>query len=144
MTNQFARLLSVALAGMLLIGCGGGAAASPSPPAEPTLAGTAWRAVSVAGRATVVGSEPKLAFAADQVTGTGGCNQFGGDYTYVDGKLKFGDMPMTLMGCEEPIGSIEGDFLKILTTVTAVSIDDGGQLMIDSPSGQALLVPSTR
>ena len=33
-----------------------------------------WKAVSVSGKATVVGREPKIEFAADRVTGTGGCN----------------------------------------------------------------------
>jgi len=85
-----------------------------------------------------------VAFDANKVTGSGGCNQFGGDYTYADGKLRFGEMPMTLMGCEEPIGSIEGDFMKLLAGGVTIRVDDGGQILLEGPAGQALLVPAAR
>ena len=130
---------------LMITGCGSGGSASPSPePVPDTLAGTAWKAISVGGRATVVGREPKLAFDATKVTGTGGCNQFGGDYTYTAGNLTFGEMPMTLMGCEEPIGSIEGDFVKLLAGGVSVRMDDGGQILLEGPAGKALLVPAAR
>jgi heat shock protein HslJ len=137
--------LSLALLLLLVTACSSGGAGSPSPePVPDTLAGTAWKAVSVGGRATVAGREPKLAFDANKVTGSGGCNQFGGDYTYADVKLTFGEMPMTLMGCEEPIGSIESAFVKLLGGGVTVRVDDGGQILLEGPAGQPLLVPAAR
>jgi heat shock protein HslJ len=142
MTKRHAALVLTVLVGILVAACSG--AASPPPkPAPLSLAGTAWRAVSVAGQSTVVGHEPTISFAADRVTGSGGCNGFGGTYTFVDGVLKFGEMPMTLIGCADPIGSIETSFMQILTTVKHVSIDDGGQLLIEGTGGQVLLVPTS-
>ena len=132
----------VALLACLVIACAGGAPSPSGPAGIPTLAGTSWKAVSVAGRTTVSGSEPTLEFDATKVTGSGGCNGFGGDYTFSDGRLTFGEMPMTLIGCEEPISTIEGDFLKVLTGGVSVSVDDGGQLLLEGPGGQALLVPA--
>ena len=125
--------------------CSTGGAASPSADRVPaTLAGTSWKALSVGNRSTVVDHPPTLTFEATKVSGSGGCNQFGGDYAYVDGTITFGEMPMTLMGCEDPIGSIESDFLKVLGGGVSVSLDDAGQLLIEGPGGQALLVPFLR
>jgi heat shock protein HslJ len=90
----------------------------------------------------VSGNEPTLEFDATRVTGSGGCNGFGGDYTFSGGRLTFGEMPMTLIGCEEPISTIEAEFLKILHGGVTVSVDDGGQLLLEGPGGQALLVPA--
>jgi heat shock protein HslJ len=132
----------VALLACVLVACAGGAASPSGAAGIPTLAGTSWKAVSVAGRATVSGSEPTLAFDATKVTGSGGCNQFGGEYTFEGGRLTFGEMPMTLIGCEEPISTIEGEFLKVLQGGVTVSVDDGGQILLEGPGGQALLVPA--
>jgi len=137
-----AALLACLLGACLLAACAGGAAGPSGPAGIPTLAGTAWKAVSVAGRTTVSGNEPTLEFDATRVTGSGGCNQFGGEYTFADGRLAFGEMPMTLIGCEEPISTIEGEFLKVLQGGVTVSVDDGGQILLEGPGGQALLVPA--
>jgi heat shock protein HslJ len=136
MTSRFAGLAAAILAALVLVGCG---EADSSTPAL-TLAGTAWRAVSVAGRSPVAGREPTIAFEADRVSGSGGCNQFGGAYSYVDGVLAFGEMPMTLMGCSEPIGSIEAAFMATLGALQTASTDEGGRLVLDGPGGQVLLV----
>ena len=132
------------LFGLLLIGsgCASTGPSGPAAAAPETLAGTSWKAVAVAGRSTVAGREPSLAFDANRVSGSGGCNQFGGEYDYDGGRLTFGEMPMTLMGCDEPIGSLETDFLKVLDGGVTVSIDDGGRLLLEGPGGQALLVPA--
>lgn len=132
------------LFGLLLVsGCASAGRSGPDGPAPPaTLAGTSWKAVAVAGRSTVAGREPSLAFDATQVRGSGGCNQFGGEYDYDGGRLSFGEMPMTLMGCDEPIGSLETEFLKVLGGGVTVSVDDGGRLLLEGPGGQALLVPA--
>lgn len=138
-----ALLLALVLVG--LAACSSGGSASPSTdPVPASLAGTSWKAVSVGGRSTVVDRPPTLTFEATKVSGSGGCNQFGGDYTYADGKITFGELPMTLMGCDEPIGSLESEFLKVLGGGVTVSMDDAGQLLIEGPGGQALLVPLLR
>ena len=139
-------VMKTALAALFVVlaiaACSSGGAASPSGPTAPTLVGTSWKAVAVSGQSTVVGNEPTIAFEATKVTGSGGCNGFGGDYTYTDGKLAFGEMPMTLIGCEEPISTLETEFLKVLQGGVTVSVDDGGRLLLGGPGGQALLVPA--
>ena len=133
------------LVAVALVGCSSaGPPDDPSVTAPESMAGSSWKAVSVAGRSTVAGREPTLSFETTRVTGTGGCNQFGGDYTYSDGRVAFGEMPMTLIGCEDPIGSIEADFLKVLGAGVSATLDDGGRLLLEGPGGQALLVPAGR
>jgi heat shock protein HslJ len=136
MTAGLIGLAAAILSVFVLAGCG--EAGGSTPPL--TLAGTTWRAVSVAGRSPVADREPTISFEADQVRGSGGCNQFGGSYSDVDGVLVVGELTMTLMGCPDPIGSIETAFMGTLTALKSASIDDSGRLVLDGPGGQVLLV----
>jgi heat shock protein HslJ len=136
MTSRLVGLAACILSVLVLVGCGEPGSSTP----HLTLAGTTWRAVSVAGRPPVVDRQPTISFDADQVRGSGGCNQLGGSYSYVDGVLAFGNLTMTLMGCPEPIGSIEAGFVATLTGLKSASMDDNGRLVLDGPGGQVLLV----
>lgn len=52
------------------------------------------------------------------VGGNTGCNVYGGDYTYVDGKFRVGDLIQTLMACEDPTPGFEGKYLNLLRSAT--------------------------
>jgi heat shock protein HslJ len=117
--------------------------AQPPPTGSPPrLAGTAWRAIAVAGKLPVAGHEPTIAFGPDRVSGSGGCNGFGGTYTYIDGVLTFGEMATTLALCAGPVGSVETSFSQILSSVQRLSINENGQLLLEGIGGQMLLVPT--
>jgi len=145
--------LTIALVAWLLAACGGSTAStSPvavTPPCCPaTLAGTNWGVVSVAGRPSVPANTPFIGFTADRVKGTGGCNSFGGGYTYdpTTGSLTFGELMMTLMGCIGPGGDFEAVFFTALQgplQVTQAS-DGSGGLAIDGPKGRIVLAPAAR
>jgi heat shock protein HslJ len=142
----------VALVALLVTGCGGSSSASPlavTPPCCPsTLAGTNWGVVSVAGRPSVPASSPVIGFAADHAQGTGGCNQFGGSYTYdpTTGTLVFGELMMTDMGCIGPQGDFETVFFAALQGPLQVTqtADGSGGLVIDGPKGKIVLAPAAR
>jgi heat shock protein HslJ len=138
-----ARIALVVLV-LVLAACDAVETPPTGPPNEQPagLAGTAWRAAFVAGRATVAGHEPTITFGPDRVTGSGGCNGFGGSYTYVDGVLTFGQMATTLALCSGAIGSMETAFAQILASVQRVSIDGSDNLVIEGAGGQILLVPT--
>jgi heat shock protein HslJ len=107
-----------------------------------TLAGTAWRVVSVNNRAPVVGSEPTIMFAANELKGSAGCNSYGGRYDYdpSSGAIALHELSMTAMGCLEPGRSeFEGLFTTALTQATSASIDPGGRLVLTGPGGQIVL-----
>ena len=137
-----ACLVAFAVAAAVLVGCG---------PSEPTglirvgrpwtLVGTAWRAVKIDGRAPVVRREPTVVFAAARVTGTAGCNQYGGSYAYdgSSGRIRFTEMAMTAMGCEAAINEIETAFSQALVASETASIDETGRLVLSGPAGQIVL-----
>jgi heat shock protein HslJ len=125
----------------ILAACSQGAGVSPSPEAPSTLAGTSWRAISVAGDAPVDGSNPTLAFTEDEISGTTGCNQFFGGYTYDAGTISMSNVGMTMMACDGPVSEVEAAYTAALNGATTVAIDEGGQLLLTGSGGEVLFVP---
>ncbi len=107
-----------------------------------TLAGTAWRVVSINGRPSVAGSEPTTVFAAAEVRGSAGCNSYGGAYGYEPstGAITFRELGMTAMLCAEPIrNEIEAAFTAAITQAATASIDPEGRLVLSGPGGEIVL-----
>ena len=134
-----AALLFVALAG-----CSTEPGPSESHPAghPATLAGTAWRVVSVGGRAPVAAARPTAVFSPDRITGSGGCNTYGGRYRYdpATGQIEMRDLGMTLMACvEAPRNDVETAFFQTLGQANLVSVDPHGVLTLSGPGGVIVL-----
>jgi heat shock protein HslJ len=106
-----------------------------------SLAGTAWRVVSVAGAAPVAGREPTITFEPERVSGTTGCNQYFGGYTLVGGAIAFSAVGMTRMACDDAVGQIEGAFTGALTAATSATFDAEGRLHLAGPGGEIVLGP---
>ena len=83
----------------------------------------------------VPGVETSLVFEDNgKVSGTMGCNQFGGDYKAKGDQITFGPLAATLMACPEPIMNQESAALGILSgTVTYKA--DGSSLTITGADG---------
>ena len=152
--SLFARTaLGVALVALLVAACGGSSSSTNpvtvTPPCCPaTLVGTNWGVVSVADRPSVPPSIPFIGFTADRVQGTGGCNSFGGGYTYDrnTGSLTLGELMTTLMGCIGPQGDFETILFEALQGPLSVTqlADGGGGLVIDGSKGRIVLAPAAR
>ena len=127
----------------LLAACSPDADVSPSPSAPASLAGSAWRAVSVDGLSPLEGSAPTLTFSETEVSGTTGCNQYFGGYTYADGTISFTEVGMTMMACEGPISDVEAKYTAALNSATTATIDDGGQLLLSGSDGDVLFTPDS-
>ena len=128
------------LAGLALSACGESSLTREAHPT--TLAGTAWRVVSINGRPPVARSEPTAAFGPANVTGSSGCNSYGGAYTYdpSTGSIAFKDLMMTLMLCIEPArNDIETLFNQAINQATSASIDPQGRLVLSGPGGEIVL-----
>jgi heat shock protein HslJ len=107
-----------------------------------TLAGSAWRVVSVNGRPPVAGSVPTAVFAATDVKGSAGCNSYGGQYAYdpSTGVIAFRDLGMTAMACAEPArNDFEGIFTQAINQARSASIDPDGRLVLSGPGGEIVL-----
>jgi heat shock protein HslJ len=125
--------------------CGGEPDPSGSPPAGTltTLAGTSWAVVSVNDRAPIAGHVPTVAFEAERISGSGGCNQFGGQYRAepATGQFATRELVSTDMGCAQAgVTTFESTFLQALGAATQVALDPAGRLVLSSPIGRLILV----
>jgi heat shock protein HslJ len=123
----------------LVAGCGGGA---PTPSEEPVeLRGTNWRAVTIAGQPVIPGAEPTVSFTGDRISGTDGCNQYGGSVRAEGSGFATGDLGQTLMLCDDRVMAVATPFLAILRDVDRVAVADG-RLLLSGPAGDAVFVPA--
>ena len=101
-----------------------------------------WLAEDIAGGGVIDNVQTVLEFHADgKVSGTGGCNRFGGSAD-VDGEaIMFGQIVSTEMACAPAVMDQEGKFLNALEQVVAYSVDDErGKLMLFDAAGAQILV----
>ena len=138
--------LAIVSIAVLAFGCSPSTESGPSesnPAGRPaTLAGTAWRVVSVGGRAPVAAARPTAVFSADRITGSGGCNTYGGRYQYdpAAGRIEMRDLGMTLMACVEgPRNDFETAFFQALGQANLVSVDAQGRMGLSGPGGVIVL-----
>jgi heat shock protein HslJ len=133
-TNLF--IIGITAAVVLLSAC--------SPTAQaPDMAGTSWRLVSYgpnnAQTPVLEGVQTKLAFDLEgKVSGTFGCNSFGGDYSQDGYTLTFGPIMSTLMACDEALNKQESAGFAALQGEVQFIID-GDTLSIHTPDGNLLL-----
>jgi len=132
--------LALILLAVLALACSGPPSSSqPAPESRPaTLAGTAWRVVSVAGRSPNAAARPTAVFSPDRVTGSGGCNAYGGRYQYdpASGRIEMRDLGMTLMACvDAPRNDFEAVFFQTLGQANLVAVDAQGLMALSGPGG---------
>lgn len=141
-----ASLLVIVVACVIAAGCTSG---TSTPGAVTGLTGTSWTLDSyLAENGTLVpvlpGTEVSARFGDDgKVTGSAGCNGYGGDYRF-DGKVLTIEPPIsTKMNCNRPEGVMEQEnrYLNLLTSVAGYRID-GDRLDLLDEAGKALLTYS--
>jgi heat shock protein HslJ len=115
------------------------AAASPSPDssgAAGSLVGPTWVVSTIGGSDTVATARPMMTFGADgQVTGTGGCNSYGGPYRLDGAAIDVGDLASTMMLCQDQsIGTQETAFFAALGGAQTWRIDEAGNLLLNGVS----------
>lgn len=119
-----------ALAALLVAACSGSAGADVPRPSD--LDGRSFVATGVTGREIVPGSTIRLGFQDSNVSGTAGCNSFGGAYRIESGRLIATEMFMTEMACNEPLMAQEGWVVELLRDA-AIALD-GDTLTLSSES----------
>jgi heat shock protein HslJ len=107
---------------------------------DPTLGGLAgtWNLVSYgapeAPQPVLPNAPITLTFDVNGVSGSAGCNTYGGAFAYNAGALTFTNVVSTLMACEEAISAQESAYITALTTATSYVVN-GSQLVITTPTG---------
>ena len=117
----------------VLAACGGSGATA--------LRDTAWELESLTGNDLLPGTKITLEFSGDQVSGSAGCNQYGGSYQARGDSLSVGDVFSTEMGCLEPEGILEQETAYLATLMTAARYQIvGNRLEILGEAGTHILV----
>jgi proline iminopeptidase len=106
---------------------------------SPRLSGSAWELTAYNGQQPIRGRQPTLQFEPDQVSGTTGCNHYGGSYQVDDGSIKFEDLYSTEMACVDVPGLMDQEriYLEILGTAQSFEAAED-VLTIVSENGQTL------
>lgn len=137
-------ILALSLAAVALVtGCG-----LSGDDANGGLVDTTWTVVSIDGVATLPDSPPTMAFAPDGLSGTTGCNSYGGTFRTDGDRITVTLGIMTEMACDGPRGDQEARFTQSLPTVTAWRLrEDGalqlgdGPIIVAVPAAQGALPP---
>jgi heat shock protein HslJ len=105
------------------------------------LRDTAWELESLTGSDVLPGTTITLKFADDQVSGSAGCNQYGGSYQAGENSLSIGDVFSTEMGCLEPEGILEqeGVYLATLRAAATYQITADRLEIFDEAGAQVLV-----
>ena len=104
------------------------------------LRDTAWGLTSHAGRDLLPGTTITIEFAEDEVSGTAGCNHYGGSYKVSGDSLSVGDVFATEMGCLEPAGILEQESAYLTALRSAVRYQiDGRRLEVLDETGTQIL-----
>jgi heat shock protein HslJ len=134
---RFVVRLAVACSSVLVIGfavgCGedGGADASQ-------LEDTPWVITSGSGITLPAMVAPSALFAAGEVSGSTGCNQYSGPYELDGDSLDIGTLTQTLIACVPPRDAIERAYVSALGQVAGWAVD-GEELVLSDDDGSDLL-----
>lgn len=110
-----------------------------------TLAGSEWAPLEVAGSALPDDVEVFIQFGGDgRVSGSGGCNRFGGTYRQNEHDLSFGPLAATKMACEAPLGDVEAAVFTALDRVAYAEEPEPGRLSLFDADGALLMILSQR
>jgi heat shock protein HslJ len=103
------------------------------------LNGTEWVLMDYDGKSPVEGTTVTIAFKDGAVTGSSGCNSYGGKYEIHSEKIAIRDVASTLMACTDPAGAMEqeGLFLNALNNAQVFQLNDN-QLQITTSDGKTL------
>ena len=120
---------------IILAACSGGSSAA--------IQGE-WKLVSHGSASSQMPAAPdvdtSIEFGADgKLSGSVGCNSFGGDYSVDGNTIKFSPITSTLMFCDGPVGEQETVTLNVLYE-SATFVLDGNTLTITSADRNSVIV----
>ncbi len=102
-------------------------------PGQADIDGTAWRVVSVAGRPVLADAMPTIRFDGNRISGSTGCNTFGGGFDRVGDRFSISELVMTEIGCGGAIGEQESRLLEVLLVVERIEVGPGSLRLVGPP-----------
>jgi len=110
----------------------------PVQPGTRQLAGTAWQATTILGRAAG-SAESTIGFISkDSVQGNAGCNTFTGEVRLLDDTIEVGKLAVTRMLCPPSVSGQETVFLEALTMADTWSWEGDELALIDDTGNEVL------
>ena len=130
-TNNLSLLIMALLVSVLLASC--------SLANQDNLDGTTWQVVALDGVEPIQDSTLTIEFLDGQVSGSAGCNHFGGGYRVKGEQIEFDSIYSTEMYCMEPEGIMDQEmkFLQLLSGAVRYT-DTGDELLIYNSDGLSL------
>ncbi len=119
--------------------------ASPTQVQDPTLGGLAgsWNLVSYgapeAPQAVLPNAAITITFEPTGVSGSSGCNTYGGAFEYNNGTLRFFNVAGTLIACAEDINAQEAAYMSALNSATSYQVA-GNMLFIAYEGGMLTFI----
>lgn len=132
--RRYADTVTVTADGKTVRGCGG----AILPP--DALAGTNWTFVSIAGVPVAPDRPTALAFEADRLSGSAGCNRFSGSYSVADGTLTAGPLMATRMACPGAGMTQESAFSALMRGPVSLTFPTDGTLILTGSDGQTAVL----
>ena len=132
--RRYRDTVTVTADGKTVKGCGGGIL----PPTD--LAGTNWTFVSIGGVPVAADRPTTLAFEADRLSGSAGCNRFSGGYSAADGTLTAGPLAATRMACPGAGMTQENAFFALMRSPVSLSFPTDGTLILTGSDGQTAVL----
>lgn len=116
---------------------------APTDGREQSLENTDWLLISYRGIDAINEVKSTVLFQDNEVSGFGGCNQYGGQYKLPllgSNRIEIDDLASTLMFCVEPEGAMnqETAFLEILNDADRFEVTEG-RLMIYNNANEVLI-----
>lgn len=132
--RRYRDTVTVVADGKTVKGCGGGIL----PPTE--LAGTNWTFVSIGGVPVAAERPTALAFDADRLSGSAGCNRFSGGYSLADRTLTAGPLMATKMACPGAGMTQESAFFALMRGPVSLTFPTDGTLILTGSDGQTAVL----
>ncbi|HWV61238.1 MAG TPA: META domain-containing protein [Sphingopyxis sp.] len=132
--RRYRDTVTVTADGKTVKGCGGGIL----PPTE--LAGTNWTFVSIGGVPVAADRPTTLAFEADRLSGSAGCNRFSGSYSVADGTLTAEPLMATKMACPGAGMTQESAFFALMRGPVSLTFPTDGTLILTGSGGQTAVL----
>lgn len=135
--RRYAEQVRLTVAGRQLKGCGG----ALLPPAN--LAGSLWRFSHIGGMAVADPASTELRFAANQMSGSAGCNRFSGGYSVRGGSkttaasLNVAALAMTRMACSGPTATQEEALAALFGGPLVISFEADGAMTLTAANGHS-------
>lgn len=130
----YADTVMVIADGKTVKGCGGAILAPTD------LAGTRWTFVSINGVAVAADGPTSLAFEADRLSGSAGCNRFSGSWSREGAMLTAGPLMATKMACPGAGTEQENAFFALMRAPVRIEFPADGTLVLTGPDGRTTVL----